>query len=111
MLDLASVFCRIEVPLRFGDQAIGAEPPLLKAGDSDPLSGSSGSSIRTCERPLINDLVPMVEEIVHHDHQIGEGGHKALCGLANRLAAERRRTAIDGERSPGEKNSATLGAF
>ncbi len=99
MLDLALVFRRVEVPLRLGDQSIGVELPFLEATDLYPFPGSSGSAIRACERPFVDDLISVVEEVVHYDHQIREGGHEALCGLRNRPAADRWSAAIDGERS------------
>lgn len=52
----------------------------------------------------------LLDEVIHKYRHVGEVGHETLCHLGDGIAADGRRTAIDGER-PGwrVKGSDTLG--
>jgi len=52
VLDLALIFVRVKVSLRFGDQTVGPDLPVLKSADSHVLAGAAWTSVVTVQRPV-----------------------------------------------------------
>jgi hypothetical protein len=69
-------------------EAIGTPPSLprhhryLESADANSFSGSAGTGVRASECPMVNGVVALNENVVHHHFQIWEGGHEALSDLA-----------------------------
>ena len=77
---------------RFGDEAVGADRPILEARDAHGLAGLGA---RAGERPVVLDDVIDDDEVVHEDLDVREGRDERLRDAFDGCG----RAAVDGDRS------------
>src|SRR5207244_2796141 len=72
---LSVVLGLVIVAPRLGDETVGADRPLLEAGDAHGLAGLGA---RAGERPVVFDDVVSDDEVVHEDLDVREGCDERL---------------------------------
>jgi hypothetical protein len=106
VLELVLVGGGVEVAVGGGDEVVGAgfEGPFFVAADADAVAGAVGAGVGSGERPVVGGVGVVLnlvdEEVVHEDLQVGEGGHEALRGGGDGVAADGG-GAVDGEGAGG----------
>jgi hypothetical protein len=98
LLQLASVFSRIKMTMRRGNQAVGSDAPLLNAADADLVTSASWPGVRAGESPVVLGLLAVKPQFIHDHTKIRERNHKGLSYRRNFIPADRWRVIVDTER-------------
>jgi hypothetical protein len=69
--------------------------PLMRTRFPVPPRAGVGA----CQRPTVDELVPLFGETVHEDPHVGEGGHESLCDFGDGVPTNRRSVSVDAKRS------------
>src|SRR5439155_17298807 len=89
VVELTPIVVAVEVPQRFGNQPIGANPPLLEAADANPTPCTARPCVRAGKSPSVDGPVSVHDQVVHQHLHVGKGRHEPLRHLGDGFAPYR----------------------
>lgn len=97
--ELPFVLRSVEVAVRVRDEAIAIKLPQLSSADSNALSATTRSGVRSRQRPVECSAVGLTDQIIHGHFHIRKRAHESPSDIGNGLAPHGRRGTVDAQQT------------